>query len=143
MADHGKPHLLVIEDVEGERKWRVRHPPTCPWDAWKARAGTFPFEEEDQDGRLAFHRVCYVQFELDHNGLDSLEIHSIGPDYDLHLDPDVKLREFEPDWCRLRPGRYRVQAWYDPPSAPLYEGEGGLYLLDLVPAPEPDYNVTT
>ena len=104
-----KPHILIIEDCDGEKEWRIVHPVSCKWEAHR-HADSDLFGAVEGEPRWHFHRACLTQWEIDGNGIDSLEVHCGS---DEHIDPaHAKASPFEAGWLSLRPGRYVVQAAY-------------------------------
>ena len=123
----------ISDPGDGEKEWEIVHhaecPRVCAW--WPGAAQSYAF---CSSGGLSigdeWHHNCYVQWEIDNNGIDSLDIYSL--EGDTHLDASyVAVSGFEPDWQRLLPGSYRVQGWYDrgtsTPNGPA-EPDGGLFL---------------
>lgn len=123
-----KPHVLVIEDVgDGEKEFRILHLPTCKWEVYKHFHG--PWCSEPCERKWDFHRHCLIQWEVENVGLDSLEINSV--DGDDHIDYlYVPASQWEPDWHKLKPGRYIVKmtytwsgSWYDEPDSEFWIDE--------------------
>lgn len=149
------PHVLIITEPEpGEKEYEVEHnegcPVACSWHPtlyghkWhdpfvSGEEVTYPYPDEGQ-------YTCYVQYELDANGIDSLGVvshrESDGEggwrDVAPHADPNyVPATQFEPEWKRLRPGRYVIEGWFTPPgwagSEPV-DADGGLTIIEGTPA---------
>lgn len=133
------PHVLTVMSVdEHNKEWEVEHHPDCPlacyW--WPGRDGDVdalgdplvtPSELSTLEGDGASY-ICYVQYELDGNGIDSLSLGEV----DDHLDPAwTPFSEFEAEWHRLRPGRYLIKGWFTPGgwAGEYYDADGGLTLI--------------
>lgn len=122
-----KPHTLVIEDIEGDKEWRIVHPPTCPWEGWRCSCADPIFGPEPLEPghpHMHFHRTCLTVWEVNNNGLDGLGVDLLA-DY---IDRDyVPATRWESDWRKLRPGRYTIEAtyswsgsWYDEVDSEFY-----------------------
>ena len=119
-----KPHVLIIEDIDGEKHWHIVHPATCPWEGWLCGGCNDPFFNDPCGKHAHFWRACLTEWETNNNGLDSLGV-DLRADY---IDPDyVPASPFEAEWRRLKPGRYIVQAtyywsgsWYDEADSEFY-----------------------
>lgn len=99
-----KPHTLIIgpaeDGLEPPVTWRVVHPATCPWEAFRASSAWFGDESPSEDGRWYFSRACLTQYEIFNCGLDGVD-----------------------GWEKLSPGRYEVVY-----ESVYYPGEyGGSY----------------
>lgn len=118
------PHGLLIYEEEpgGEKGYEVIHPVDCPRGCYWLPG--LPFKVGEGSGMIGEYppetHHCYIQYELDGAGLDSLEASELTGG--THLD----------DWKKLPPGRYIIEGWYTPGgwagSEPV-EPEGGLTLL--------------
>lgn len=147
-----QPHVLIITDPGdgSEKEWEIEHHECCPrichW--WPGAAEELA--REKARGWISFAVEtydCYVQFELDHNGIDSLAVVShreLGPggtwvDVAEFADPAyVPETGFEAEWHRLRPGRYLIEGWYQSGAGQgeyggMGDAEGGLTILGLAP----------
>lgn len=126
-----KPHVLIITEVDGEKEWRIVHPPTCPWNAYKHPAHdsndwVFGCGCDRPEEHNFFVRGCLTEWEIGCNGIDGLEIYSV--EGSEHIDPAyVPVSRFEAEWHKLKPGRYIIQAtyswsgsWYDEPDSEFY-----------------------
>lgn len=138
MAEHeDRPHTLIVTDPgDGSGlEWQVIHHSLCQWGAFRSRFDYSDFFDPKplEVPKLDFYRKCLIQHEIDNNGLDSLDVHTL--DGDAHLNSGVELGPFEADYKRLRPGRYKVVAWCTPQgwagSEPV-DADGGLYLTEAV-----------
>lgn len=83
-SSEDRPHVLIVRAVgdglEPEVEWRVVHPPTCPWEAWRHHPGPDLFGEmHDPDRRFDFHRRCLTQYETDAVGMDDVEGWPLAP----------------------------------------------------------------
>lgn len=132
-------HVLVVSgDSPEEREYEIEHP-GCPEICdWGPTMGEMTMRETiaalyvdddwaedfDRDGRLVGRRNCYVQYEVENVGLETLE----GP---LLPEATADYRWSE-RWRLLAPGRYEIRGWYTPQgwagSEPI-EADGGIELL--------------
>lgn len=146
------PHrLTIVVDGDGEKDWAVEHHEACPvvcnwspWysDYWNNRDGdartsingaAWDWESISDEG----HHSCYVQYELDGNGIDSLDADSL--DGDAHIDQGREpASRWEADWYRLRTGVYVIEGWFTPSgwagSEPI-DADGGLTILEYHAGP--------
>lgn len=129
------PHVLVVHDFAadpGDREWEIEHPDGCPVEVycgyeWVPWLGLMPYRST--------HLACYVQYEVDANGIDGLA--------------DENGREWR-TWTyaeghdgldkTLPPGRYLIEGWWhDGAGMGEYGGQGDadgrLTLLGPVAAP--------
>lgn len=110
------PHVLVLGDrYDDGRDWEVEHPPdcgrACPW---------WPEACTGLRGGFEGTPTCYVEWEIDGAGLDSLS----GEVYGIQVESD--------GWRSLPDGRYLLEGWYTPQgwagSEPI-DADGGLILV--------------
>lgn len=117
------PHglLIYVEEDGGETGYEVTHPVDCPVACpWWPGA---PFDDEPVGIAVAHeHRLCYVEWEIENVGLDSLDVSEVVTTFGTHIDA----------WKHLPPGRYLIEGWYHPGgwagSEPV-DPDGGLVLL--------------
>jgi hypothetical protein len=133
------PHVLVITGSDGDdgKEWEIEHPDGCPrvcfW--WRGAAAVYAAKA---DGRLSFfvddrdgHPNCYVNYEVENAGLDSLDLGADAPD-DGTYHPVSKWAMDR--WRQLPPGRYVIEGWYHPARGYFDDAEGGLALIGPEPA---------
>jgi hypothetical protein len=101
-----RPHTLIVEAIEDGLdppvEYRVIHPPTCPWDAYRRSSDPFLHDEPDTDPReWIFVRACLTEYEVAAVGMDAV------------CTPDGR------EWP-LPPGRYRLTT-----ESVYYPGEFG------------------
>ena len=136
-----QPHVLVITGNEPEeRDYTVEHPDCCPlvcyWTTTAIRqeaARMFGEDPSPDDEPDPGQRDCYVQYEVEGAGLESIDVSE--PPAGVELDPpdysSLPWRR-DGDWRRLRPGRYLIEGWFTlfcwAGSEPI-DADGGLTLL--------------
>ena len=73
---HSATHVLIVGPVTADpidRDWRIIHPRSCPWEAWRhSDDPIFGPDPSDPDRRYSFHRACGVQYEIENLGFDAI-----------------------------------------------------------------------
>lgn len=138
----GLTHALIITgSTPDEREWEVKHPPECPiacdvfWNLYGETIPSFDGETCVYPYPMDGHRTCYVEFEVDYSGIDSLDVYSLKGD--AHLE-GPKPKWGIDEWKMLRPGRYELEGWYHSGEGMGEYGgqgdpDGGLNLLSWEP----------
>jgi hypothetical protein len=148
------PHLLIITDLGDDGKeWEVVHPDECPvactWyppvngEPWFAKYEREWIEDFPLPSTRDGQYTCYMRHELDGNGIDSLhvveyrlrddngELRDVGE----FIDPTyIPSGRYEPEWMRLAPGRYTIEAWFTPAywAGEYVDADSGITLLGRV-----------
>jgi hypothetical protein len=146
-------HVLVIralgDGLEPATEWEVEHPEDCPLKCfWWPGANDYLLEldsrpEPERTGArglvAAGEHDCYVSYELDNIGLDTLGLSLVDDqDESAIVNPaHASASEFEAFWHSLLPGRYAVEGWYEPSRSMGPYGDsdpdGGLILTRRLP----------
>lgn len=137
-----QPHVLVITGgTADEREYEIEHPDCCPvvccWTPHMhvvverekriAKAqGIAGSRWDDGSG----YRDCYVQYEVESVGLDSLNLGEDAPDDGTY----TPLTQWSmDDWRRLPSGRYVIEPWHRQGRGLMPwgedESEGGLTFI--------------
>jgi len=139
-----QPHVLVITGTTAdEREYEIEHPDCCPIVCYWTPHMRETVEREKSiaktKGHIGFgwddgngHRDCYVQYEIDNCGLDTLNLGEDPPDDGTYTPPSQWSTD---DWRRLPPGRYIIEAWFHQGRGLMEwgedESEGGLTFVGL------------
>lgn len=130
------PHGLVITgDTADQREYEIEHP-NCPvvcfwspyarqmWEEGLDLLG--PEKAHTDEGNLS----CYVQWEVENAGLDSLDLGDDAPDDGTYVPESQWALD---GWRRLPPGRYVIEPWFRQGQGLMPwgedESEGGLTLV--------------